>query len=130
MVTKQKAFNKILVHQNTQIFFMDEAHVKLLDPDDWKILTQGGLPLRVANTRNQTQRPWTPAFASSILEVSTLHHWQECSSHCRTTQWTALFGPAVSHALQMMRYPLRCPDPLQSRTNLTKRKRKDSESST
>ena len=43
MITKQKAFNKSLVDQNTQVIFMDEAHVNLLDPDDWKILTQGGL---------------------------------------------------------------------------------------
>ena len=43
MVTKQKAFNMSLVNQNTQVIFMDEADMKLLDPDDWKILTQGGL---------------------------------------------------------------------------------------
>ncbi|KAL9978141.1 hypothetical protein ACROYT_G015628 [Oculina patagonica] len=28
---------------NTQIIFMDECYAKLLDPDDWKVLTQGGL---------------------------------------------------------------------------------------
>lgn len=43
MITKQKAFNKSLVDENTQVIFMDEAHVGLLEPDDWKILTQGGL---------------------------------------------------------------------------------------
>ena len=43
MITKQKSFNKSLVDENTQVIFMDEAHVGLLDPDDWKILTQGGL---------------------------------------------------------------------------------------
>lgn len=43
MISKQKAFNKSLVDENTQIIFLDEAHTKLMDPDDWKILTQGGL---------------------------------------------------------------------------------------
>ena len=43
LITKQKSFNKSLVDENTQVIFMDEAHVGLLDPDDWKILTQGGL---------------------------------------------------------------------------------------
>jgi len=39
MISKQKAFNKSLVDKNTQIIFLDEAHTKLMDPDDWKILT-------------------------------------------------------------------------------------------
>ena len=43
MISKQKAFNKSLVDENTQIIFLDEAYTKLMDPDDWKILTQGGL---------------------------------------------------------------------------------------
>ena len=43
MISKQKAFNKSLVDENTQIIFLDEAYAKLMDPDDWKILTQGGL---------------------------------------------------------------------------------------
>ena len=43
MISKQKTFNKSLVDQNTQIIFLDEAHTKLMDPDDWKILTQRGL---------------------------------------------------------------------------------------
>ena len=43
MITKQKAFNKSLVDENTQVIFLDEAHSKLMDPDDRKILTQGGL---------------------------------------------------------------------------------------
>ena len=43
MISKQKAFNKSLIDENTQIIFLDEAHAKLMDPDDWKILTQGGL---------------------------------------------------------------------------------------
>ena len=44
MISKQKAFNKSLVDENTQIIFLDEAqYTKLMDPDNWKILTQGGL---------------------------------------------------------------------------------------
>ncbi|XP_078383761.1 uncharacterized protein LOC144666234 isoform X2 [Oculina patagonica] len=43
MITKQKAFNKSLIDQQTQIIFLDEAYAGLLEPDDWKVLTQGGL---------------------------------------------------------------------------------------
>ena len=43
MITKQRAFNKSRIDQNTQVIFLDEAYAKLLDPDDWKTLTQGGL---------------------------------------------------------------------------------------
>ena len=45
MISKQKALNKSfqLVDENTQIIFLDEAHTKLMDPDDWKVLTQRGL---------------------------------------------------------------------------------------
>ena len=43
MITKQTSFNKTLVDQNSQVIFLDEAHAGMLDPDDWKILTQGGL---------------------------------------------------------------------------------------
>ncbi|CAH3190055.1 unnamed protein product [Porites evermanni] len=51
MITTQKAFNKSLVDENTQIIFLDEAHANLMDPDDWKILTQGGL---TAHDRNKS----------------------------------------------------------------------------
>ena len=56
MITKQKAFNKSLVDQKTQVIFMDEAHVKLLDPDDWKVLTQGGLTAHDRKYRSSCQQ--------------------------------------------------------------------------
>ena len=58
MITKQKAFNKSLVDQKTQVIyiFMDEAHVKLLDPDDWKVLTQGGLTAHERKYRSSSQQ--------------------------------------------------------------------------
>jgi len=34
MISKQKAFNKTLIDEDTQIIFLDEAHAKLMDPDD------------------------------------------------------------------------------------------------
>ena len=37
IISKQKAFNKSLVDENTQIIFLDVAHTKLMDTDDWKI---------------------------------------------------------------------------------------------
>ena len=36
MISEQKAFNKSLFDENTQIIFLDEAYAKLMDPDDWK----------------------------------------------------------------------------------------------
>ena len=36
MITKQKAFNKSLIDQETQVIFLDEAYAGLLEPDDWK----------------------------------------------------------------------------------------------
>ena len=43
MITKQKSFNKSLVDQNCQDIFLDKAHAGLIDADDWKLLSQGGL---------------------------------------------------------------------------------------
>lgn len=37
MITKQKAFNKSMVDENTQIMFLEEANVQSIEPDDWKI---------------------------------------------------------------------------------------------
>ena len=37
MITKQKAFNKSLIDQETQVIFLDEAYAGLLEPDDWKV---------------------------------------------------------------------------------------------
>lgn len=41
-VTKQKSFNKAMIDETTEIIFIDEATVGLMDIDDWKLLTQGG----------------------------------------------------------------------------------------
>ena len=43
MIRKQTPCNKSLVDENTQVIFMDEAHVGLLNPEDWKILSHGAL---------------------------------------------------------------------------------------
>ena len=51
MISKLKDFNKSLTAENTKIIFLEKAHAKLMDPDDWKILTQGGL----YGTRPQVQ---------------------------------------------------------------------------
>jgi len=37
MITKQKAFNKSLIDQETLVIFLDEAYDGLLEPDDWKV---------------------------------------------------------------------------------------------
>ena len=41
-VTKQRAFNKAMINQFTEIIFIDEAEENTLDISDWKVLTQGG----------------------------------------------------------------------------------------
>jgi energy-coupling factor transporter ATP-binding protein EcfA2 len=40
-ITKQKAFNKSMINKFTEVIFIDEASVSMMDIDDWKILTQG-----------------------------------------------------------------------------------------
>ena len=56
MITKQKAFSKSLIDRRTQVIFMDEAHVKLLDPDDWIVLTQGELTAHDRKYRSSSQQ--------------------------------------------------------------------------
>ncbi|XP_078364026.1 uncharacterized protein LOC144648288 [Oculina patagonica] len=92
MVTKQKKFNKSMIDKATQVIFLDEAYAKLLDPDDWKVLTQGGLtahdrkfslstPLnikclifiscqRVMDFGENTTRQWMFVYANSSLGKS------------------------------------------------------------
>ena len=41
-ITKQRVFNKAMIHHFTEVIFVDEANLSTLDIDDWKILTQGG----------------------------------------------------------------------------------------
>ena len=41
-VTKQRAFNKSMISEFTEVIFIDEATESILDIDDWKTLTQGG----------------------------------------------------------------------------------------
>ena len=41
-VTKQRSFNKAMIDEETEVIFIDEATVAIMDVDDWKLLTQGG----------------------------------------------------------------------------------------
>ena len=41
-VTKQKNFNKAMIDKSTEVIFLDQAFVGLLDADDWQIICQGG----------------------------------------------------------------------------------------
>ena len=80
-VSKQKAFNKSLVDRRTQVIFMDEAHVKLLDPDDWKVFTQGELTAHDRNTEALANRKFdvpcsSPAKRKWILGKSTTRPWK------------------------------------------------------
>ena len=53
MISKQKAFNKSLFDENTQIIFLDEAYAKLMDPDDWKYWHKQVSLHTTASTRRQ-----------------------------------------------------------------------------
>ena len=136
MITKQKAFNKSLVDQKTQVIFMDEAHVKLLDPDDCKVLTQGGLTAHDRKYRSSSQQEIRcPMFITCQTEMdfgeehnaamdARLRKFYFKSLNSRpvpgvtvTVQWIVLCGQAKSRALQMMSFPLQCPDQLQSQMN-------------
>lgn len=65
MSTKQKSFNKSLGDQNSQVIFLDEAHVGLLDPEDWKILTQGGL-----TAHDRKYKKTTPAVIRCLMFIT------------------------------------------------------------
>ena len=105
MITKQKAFNKSLVDQNTQVIFMDEAHVKLLDPDDWKVLTQGGLTAhdrKYKNSRPQEIR--CPMFITCQTEMEFgEEHNAAMDARLRKFYFKSLNTPPVSGVQQSLR---------------------------
>jgi len=39
-VSKQKSFNKSMIDSSTEVIFLDEAHMSLLDIYEWKIICQ------------------------------------------------------------------------------------------
>ena len=41
-ITKQRAFNKAMINDNTEVIILDEATSSMMDVDDWKLMTQGG----------------------------------------------------------------------------------------
>ena len=47
-VTKQRAFNKAMINEDTEVIFIDEASTGTMDVDDWKTLTQGGWNVHTA----------------------------------------------------------------------------------
>ena len=148
MITKQKAFNKSLVDQNTQVIFMDEVHVKLLDPDDWKVLTQGGLTAHDRKYKNsRPQQIRCPMFITCQTEMEFGEEHNAAmdarlrkfyfkslntppvsgvQQSLRERQWTVLFGLAEWHALQMMSSPLQCLERRRSPMNLMKSRRTES----
>ena len=65
MITKQKSFNRSLVDQHSQVIFLNEAHTGLLDPEDWKILTQGGL-----TAHDRKYKKTTPAIIRCTMFIT------------------------------------------------------------
>ena len=105
MITKQKAFNNSLVDQNTQVILMDVAHVKLLDPDDWKVLTQVGLTAhdrKYKNSRPQEIR--CPMFITCQREMEFgEEHNAAMDARLRKFYFTSLNTPPVSGVQQSLR---------------------------
>ena len=105
MITKQKAFNNSLVDQNTQAILMDEAHVKLLDPDDWKVLTQVGLTAhdrKYKNSRPQEIR--CPMFITCQTEMEFgEEHNAAMDARLRKFYFKSLNTPPVSGVQQSLR---------------------------
>ena len=54
MISKQRAFNKSMIDPDTQVIFLDEAYSKILDPDDWKVITPTGLSADITCSDNYT----------------------------------------------------------------------------
>ena len=74
---------------------MDETHVKLLDPDDWKVLTQGGLTAhdrKYKNSRPQEIR--CPMFITCQTEMD---------ARLRKFYFKSLNTPPVSGVQQSLR---------------------------
>ena len=105
MITKQKAFNKSLVDQKTQVIFMDEAHVKLLDPDDWKVLTQGGLTAHDRKYRNSSQQEIRcPMFITCQTEMDFgEEHNAAMDARLRKFHFKSLNSPPVPGVQQSLR---------------------------
>ena len=99
MITKQKSFNKSLVDKNSQVIFLNEAHAGMPDPDDWKILTQGGL---MAHDRKYKKT--TPAVIRCPMFITCQEkmemdfgkeHNAAMDARLRTFQFKSLKSPPV-----------------------------------
>lgn len=67
-VTKQRAFNKAMINQFTEIIFIDEAEENTLDISDRKLLTKGGYAAH--DVKYQTAR----AFINKCPMLITAQH--------------------------------------------------------
>ena len=105
MVTKQKAFNKSLVDENTQVIFMDEAHVGLLEPDDWKILTQGGLTAHDRKYKKSTPAVIRcPMFITCQTEMDFgVEHNAAMDARLRKFHFKSLSSPPLAGVQEALR---------------------------
>ena len=105
MITKQKSFNKSLVDQNSQVIFLDEAHAGMLDPDDWKILTQGGL-----TAHDRKYKKTTPAVIRCPMFITCQkeldfgeHHNETMGVRLRKFHFRSLTTPPVAGVQQHLK---------------------------
>ena len=105
MITKQKAFNKSLVDEHTQIIFLDEAHAKLMDPDDWKILTQGGLTAHDRKYKTSSLAVIRcPMFITSQTEMDFgQEHNTAMEARLRKFSFKSLTSPRVAGVQEFLR---------------------------
>ena len=105
MITKQKSFNKSLVDRNSQVIFLDEAHAGLLDADDWKILSQGGL---TAHDRKYQKTTPTVIRCSMFLTCQKELDFSEDNNaamdvRLRKFYFRSLTAPPVAHVQQYLK---------------------------
>ena len=105
MITKQKAFNKSLVDENTQIIFLDEAHANLMEPDDWKILTQGGLTAHDRKYKTSSLKVIRcPMFITCQTDMDFgEHHNTAMEARLRKFFFKSLTAPRVAGVQEFLR---------------------------
>ena len=106
MITKQKSFNKSLVDKNSKVIFLDEAHAGMLDPDDWKILTQGGL-----TAHDRIYKKTTPAVIRCPVFITCQEKMDFQKEHnaamdvrLRTFQFKSLESPPVPGVQKFLKH--------------------------
>ena len=109
-VTKQRAFNKAMINQFTEIIFIDEAEENTLDISDWKVLTQGGYAAH--DVKYQTARSFINKCPMLItaqhnLQFGTVHQ-PAMDKRLRTYHFKKLPNPKEKAVSWLRKHPMEC----------------------